>query len=228
MEDNPFYSLRDSKTYFLFKLFKKRKLEPTQAMKDILQSATLSGGYSPKMVFPNLEARRLMAVKFLKSKNLTKDDLERTFMAGCKAAIRNMKEKNTVEHYLEHEAKHKLNRPIDLTLRQLAFVTKATGLPSIKRLISSIAKGISPESGDMIKVKNWKRYYKRERDRHDETKNRLGQIFDEGEASKRILAELRTLLHEKGLQDPTLQTREEGGENPIAAIDKKDDSNGDS
>jgi hypothetical protein len=226
MQDNPFYSIRDSKTYMLFHLFKKGGKDPLETMQDVLRSATVSGGYVPNLAFPSQVTKMKMAKKFLLSIGTAKYSEEKIFYAGANAVIQNMKGKNTAEEFLKREAEHKIYRPIDLTLRDLAFVTKIANLSSIKDLIANITKGITPESKDMIKEKDWRRTYELEKFRHEETKNRLGQIHDEREASVRIIAELRNLIHGKGLQDPTLQVIQEGGENPIAAVDKDDDPNG--
>ena len=222
--DNPFYSLRDSKTYMVHKLFKLKGLDPKETMQDILVSATISGGYTPRLRFPTPEKKAELAKKFRTQNSTAKHDPEKAYLAGANAIIRHLEGLNTKGEYLKEETEHKLFRPIDLSLRQLAFVAKVTKTP-YRALLSAIAKGVAPSGIDMLHTKDWKREYELEKLKHEETKNRLGQIWDEKEAARRIIAELRRELHKEGLQDPTLQIREEGGSYPVDATHEDDAPN---
>lgn len=99
---------------------------------------------------------------------------------------------------IEFQAISKIDHPIDLTLRQLAFIAKMTGR-NLPRLINEISEGLAPEV-----TGNWKDKYLLEKSRHKESKEIIGQKNDEIKAFKRQAAIFRNTLYKAGIQDPTL------------------------
>ena len=95
--------------------------------------------------------------------------------------------------------------PTELSVRELAFVAQALNLDTIE-LIEDIAKGV-----DRKNKKDWKRINGIENLKHAETKERFGQTLLELKAAGKQIAQLRNVLHEKGIQDPTIQVRKGTG-----------------
>jgi HAMP domain-containing protein len=95
-------------------------------------------------------------------------------------------------------AKQKLDHPIDLTLREIAFIAKMTGR-SLSRMITGMSEGLAPEKAD-----NWKERYLMEQNRKKNALEVIGQRNDEIETLKAKIAKLRNELHRNGIQDPTL------------------------
>lgn len=201
--DNPFYTLADARNYTLSKVFKKAGLNAETALKDVLKAASSQGGYAPNLRFPDPEKKEALAKMFHESSSTAKASPKQSWLAGANAMIRHLKDENSEEAILRAEAMHKVNRPIDLTLRQIAFVAKVTGT-DFWRLIKEIG-GVSVSKEEVTAtVKNWKGDYVLEKQRHEETKEKSRQYRDELKGAARTIAALRRTIHEAGLQDPTL------------------------
>jgi hypothetical protein len=95
-------------------------------------------------------------------------------------------------------AKRKLDHPIDLTLREIAFIAKMTGR-NLSKMITGISEGLAPEKAD-----NWKERYLMEKNRKAQAVEIIGQRNDEIDTLKAKIAKLRNELHGRGIQDPTL------------------------
>ena len=138
---------------------------------------------------PNYFLRRILTEKKL-------DPVE--FLAkALMAATPNGRPQMTQEEAIA-TAKRKLDHPIDLTLREIAFIAKMTGR-SLNKMIKGMSEGLAPEKAD-----NWKERYLMEKDRKKECMDKLGQKNDEIDPLKAKIAKLRNELHENGIQDPTL------------------------
>lgn len=209
-----FYTLESPKNYTLSRLFSKRKADPKKALKKAILASRVDGAYRPDFRFPTPEEKKSMGDKY--ASEAPKRTRSEIFVAGMNAVIRHLKERNTEDAFVDAEVEAKLFVPMDLTLRQVAFVAKSTNRDAM-RLIGEIIGGLAPET-----VGNWKQKYELEKDRHAETKNRKGQIFAEVEALKRQIALLRGTLHDNQIQDPTLHPSIGGRAGETGAVDPTD------
>lgn len=221
MDTNPFYTLTDSRNYTLFKLLRKRGLDPENTMAGIVRTCSEQGRTSVSFRFPSAEAKQEMASKFAASSSTAKRTPLQSYLAGFNACIRHVEEIIEEGAMLRADAEHKAMHPIDMTLREMAFAAKALDV-DFWFLVREIAGETSPDSDIMRNVKNWKRDYLIEQARHEETKRIAAQRADEIAGCRRIIAQLRDTLHREGLQDPTLQVVRPQGETPIGETHKED------
>jgi len=204
MDSNPFYTLTDSRNYTLQKLFKARGLDPLDAMRSIAVTCNEQAGMQPHLRFPSSTVKGEIAKKFATSSSTAKATAMQSYLAGYNACIRHMEELFSHDNVLDAYAKHRVMHPIDMTLREMAFAARALEV-DFWFLVKEIAGETSPDSDIMQRVKNWKREYSIEQERHEETRKQSAQRADEIAGCRRIIAQLRDTLHREGLQDPTLQ-----------------------
>lgn len=209
-----FYTLENPKNYTLFRLFSKRKTDPVRMLKKVLRAADLGNAYRPKLTFPTPEQKKDMGDKW--ADEAPKRTRSEIFVAGMNAAIRFLKENNTEEHYLDAEVMTKLYYPMDLSLRQIAFIAKSVNRNTM-RLVGEISGGLAPEE-----VGNWKSQYEIEKQRHEEAKFRQGQVHAEIKAAKRDIARLRATLHDNQIEDPTLHPSDGGRAGETGTVDAED------
>ena len=208
------YTLESPKNYILSRLYSKRKADPKKALKKAILASRVEGAYRPDFRFPTPEEKKLAGDKF--ADEAPKRTRSEIFVAGMNSVIRFLKEHNTEDAFVDAEVEAKLFVPIDLTLRQVAFVAKSTDRDAM-RLIGEIIGGLAPEN-----VSNWKSKYELEKSKHEETKYRKGQIFAEAEALKKQVALLRGALHDNQIQDPTLHPAIGGRAGETGAVDPTD------
>jgi hypothetical protein len=94
---------------------------------------------------------------------------------------------------------HLIDYPIDMTLREIAFVAKSLNM-DFDELMYCITEGM-----DKKKKTDWKSMYGIEKIKHGDTKERAAQRTVELQGARKQISTLRDVLIEKGIQDPTLQ-----------------------
>ena len=221
MDTNPFYTLTDSRNYTLQKLFKARGLDPLDAMRSIAVTCNEQAGTEPHLRFPTPERKQELASKFAASSSSAKVSPKQSYLAGYNACVRHMEELFSNDNVLDAYAKHRVTHPIDMTLREMAFAAKALEV-DFWYLVKEIAGETSPDSDIMQRVKNWKREFNIEQERHEETRKQSAQRADEIAGCRRIIAQLRDTLHREGLQDPTLQVVRPQGKTSVGEAHKED------
>ncbi len=124
-------------------------------------------------------------------------------MGSYKLGMMDMQEElvrlNTREHFAVQEAEAKLDRPNDLTIRQLSYFAKLTNR-NFMGLLKAIEKGLSPE-----KPQNWRTLLALEKIDHDETKAELEQARDEIIVAENRTEQLLEILNRNGIQDIEIQ-----------------------
>ena len=217
MDTNPFYTLTDARNYTVRRLLRKAGHEPVPAMVNILRASGTKGGYVIRPRYPSADDVREAARGFARMSSTAKATPEQSYTAGWNACKRAVAELNSEEAILLHEAQHKVMRPIDMTLRQLAFVAHTCNADSMA-LIREIAGVTSPDVDMMENVRNWRTEYMIESHRHEETKRLAAQRADELEGASRRIAQLRDALHREGIQDPTVQIAVKAGGDTVGIL----------
>lgn len=209
-----FYTLENPKNYTLFRLFSKRKTDPKKGLRKAILASRAEGAYLPQLRFPTPEQKKVMGDKW--ASEAPKRTRSEIFVAGMNAMKRHLEEINTEDAFIESEVEDKLYCPMDLTLRQIAFIAKAVNRDTM-RLVGEISGGLAPEV-----VGNWKTRYEIEKQRHEETKYRQGQVHAEIKAAKRDIARLRDTLHANQIEDPTLHPSDGGRAGEAGTVDAED------
>lgn len=191
------YTLKTPKSLVLKILFKKRDLDPVQGLADALQACDVEKHTRLKEPCP--AEKNEMAEKYDPQVKTTR---KQNYLAGMNAMIRWMRDNIDGRSKVEERAKTLVEHPIDLTLREVAFIAKTCDREAI-RLINEIVGGLKPEQ-----VNNWKAAFKLEKTKHAQTKEKIREKNAEIDSLKRTVARLRTELHENGIKDPTLQIRD--------------------
>lgn len=191
------YTLKTPKSLVLRILFSKRDMSPVQGLADALQACDVEK--HTRLKEPSPEEKREMASAYNPQVKTTR---QQNYLAGMNAMIRWMRDSIDGRSKVESRAETLIDHPIDLTLREVAFLAKMYDREALT-LIKEIIGGLKPEQ-----VNNWKTAFKLEKDKHAQTKERISEKNAEIESLNRTVARLRTELYENGIQDPTLQVRD--------------------
>lgn len=211
-----FYTISKAPNYVISVILSRRKLPP----KETLAKAILAATSNFKQVsIPDMSIREELAKKFGdRGDNVTRRE---AYLSGMNKMGSLIKKENTKEELAIKEAEEKLLHPIDLTLRQIAFLAKIVGKDTME-LVGNIANGLAPE-----KISNWRSKYNLEKQRHEESKKENTSLRDRISALERERTTLRDFIFQEGLQDPTLpSTRLRSNGSPYA-VDAKDGFVGD-
>ena len=191
------YTLKTPKSLVLKVLFKKRKMDPVQSLADAIQSCDVEK--HTRLKEPSPKEKREIASAYNPQVKTTR---QQNYLAGMNAMIRWMRENVDRRSKAESRAETLVDHPIDLTLREVAFLAKMCDREAFA-LIKEIVGGLKPE-----RVNNWKSAFKLKKSKHAQSKEKIREKNAEIESLRRTVARLRAELHEKGIQDPTLQVRE--------------------
>jgi len=211
-----FYTISKAPNYVVSVLLQRRKLPA----KETLAKAILAATSNFKQVsIPDMSIREELAKKFGdRGDNVTRRE---AYLSGMNKMGSLIKQDNTKEELAIKEAEEKLLHPIDLTLRQIAFLAKILGKDTME-LVGNIANGLAPE-----KISNWRSKYNLEKQRHEESKKENTALRDQLKSLERERTTLRDFIYEKGLQDPTICSPRFGSNGSPYAVDTKDGSVGD-
>jgi hypothetical protein len=211
-----FYTISKAPNYVISVLLERRKLPARETLAKAILAATSN---FKQVSIPDMSIREELAKKFGdRGDNVTRRE---AYLSGMNKMGLLIKRENTKEELAIKEAEEKLLHPIDLTLRQIAFLAKILGKDTME-LVGNIANGLAPE-----KISNWRSKYNLEKQRHEESKKENTALRDQLKSLERERTTLRDYIHEKGLQDPTICSPRFGSNGSTYAVDTKDGFVGD-